>query len=115
MTDNELQQLEFIFYNEAPYDYVLEVQNRRRKYYLGSCSYDGKVCFLYGPEDYTSALITMLHEIAHARIETEYREARGHTEAWEMEFIFLLNKHNIDKQAIRNQVKMTSNMTRFVG
>lgn len=113
MTDDDFERLEFIFYNEAPYDYVLEIVDKPRKYFRGSCSYDYQVCFIYGPEDYTSALITMLHEIAHARIQAPYAMARGHTEKWEQEFIFLLDKHKVNKDTIRSNVTLTPTMMRF--
>lgn len=113
MTDDELNRLEYIFYREAPYNYVLEIKDKPRKYFLGSCSYDAQVCFIYGPENYTSALITMLHELAHARIQAPYEMARGHTERWEQEFIYLLDRHKVDKSAIRQQVTMTNTMLRF--
>lgn len=92
MNENEIEHLEDIFYTEAVYDYVLVIEKRKRKYFYGSCNYDGKVCYIYGPENYMSALFTMLHEIAHARI-----RHTTHSDVWEKEFVRLLHKYKFPK------------------
>lgn len=81
-----------IFYKEAPYNYVLSFDPEKPAGYKGLCSYDEQVCVVYGnTEDYYDALETMLHEIAHARIQ------KTHTDEWEKELVRLLTKYNFPR------------------
>lgn len=91
MTRNEIEQLEDIFYSEQLYDFVLAISHRKPRHVLGACDLSDKTVYLYKPLNYYDALFTLLHEIAHARIQS------GHTKAWEDEFIRLLNKYDFPR------------------
>lgn len=97
MLQNEIEELEEIFYSEAPYDYALSIIDRKSKYVHGACFYDEKMCAIFGPDTYDEALFTMLHEIAHARI-----QHKTHSDVWEKEFVYLLGKYKVSAKTVKN-------------
>lgn len=110
MNEEEIDKLTDIFYREAPFDFILSIENRKRKYVLGSCTYVSKVCSLYGLDNYMQALIVMLHEIAHARI-----QHKTHSAVWEKEFIRLLTIHNVPRDNLSSYaVIITPSMQEFI-
>lgn len=109
MNENELDKLVGVFYDNAPYDYVLTVENHKRKYLYGMCIYDKKACILFAPESYNEALFTMLHEIAHARV-----QHKTHSETWEKEFVQLLKKYDFPKYQARTMAPMSANMKEWI-
>lgn len=109
LTDTEIDDLHGIFYNEAPYDYILSIEKRERKYHLGSCNYEQQICRLYAPDNYMRALFTMLHEIAHARI-----QHKTHSDMWAKEFARLLEYHKYPKDLAREYGVMEPHILRYV-
>lgn len=90
MNEEQLENLTNIFYLEAPYDYVLQITDKKSKHLLGVCLYQEKLCVIFGPNSYIDALITALHELAHARIQHQ-----THSDTWEKEFVRLLTKYKV--------------------
>jgi hypothetical protein len=74
------------------------IEPKKRASVRGLCSYQEKVCVLYGEDEYYGALIVMLHEIAHARIQHQ-----THSLVWETEFARLLRKYNYPKEMVAQQ------------
>jgi hypothetical protein len=110
LTLDQITDLMDLFYDEAPYDYVLVVEKKKRKYYKGSCAYDGKVCYVYGPDNYYEALETILHELAHARI-----QHTTHSDVWEKELVRLLTKYKFPRYLAGNNVIVGPNVRKYMG
>lgn len=100
MTDEELEKLVDIFYENSPYDYVLEISPRKPKFYRGVCTYSVKVCTIFSPQNYMDALWVTLHELAHANI-----QHTTHSEAWDKEFTRLLNKYEYPRNLVSVQAE----------
>ena len=98
MTEDELDKLFDVFYENAPYDYVLSVSERKPKMVKGLCSYDEKVCVVFSPQSYLGALYTVLHELAHAIIQHQ-----THSDVWEKKFVELLTKYDFPRDLALNQ------------
>ena len=96
MNETELDFLTQVFYTNAPYDYSLEITDKRDKHYHGLCQPDAKVCVLFKPDSFKSAMFTLLHELAHARMN------KGHTYLWEREFVSLLKKYKFTPDEVLN-------------
>ena len=109
MDENELDKLTGIFYNEAPYDYVLTINSKKRKRLRGVCIYALKACVVFAPESYNEALFTMLHEIAHARV-----QHKTHSETWEKEFVQLLRKYNFPRYQAAAMAPSSPNMRKWI-
>lgn len=109
LTIDQITDLMDIFYDEAPYDYVLVVEKRRRKHFLGSCEYTKKMCYIYGPDDYYQALDVILHEIAHARI-----QHRTHSDVWEKEFVRLLTKYKFPRHLAGRDSIIGPNVRKYI-
>jgi hypothetical protein len=92
LKDSEIDKLTEIFYQEAPYDYILSIEIRKNKHYRGACFYQEQICRLFGPDNYIEALFTMLHEIAHARI-----QHKTHSDMWAKEYVRLLRRYQFPK------------------
>jgi len=97
-----------IFYNEAPYDYVIAFEPSKPKLYKGFCSYDDKGCVVLTKQDYYEALETVLHEIAHARI-----QHRTHSDVWEKELVRLLDKYSFPRDLVGKNTIMGPNVKAY--
>lgn len=109
LTDDEIDRLYEIFINEAPYDYILSIEIKKKKYYRGACFYQEKICRLFGPDNYIEALFTMLHEIAHARI-----QHKTHSDMWAKEFVFLLKKYRYPKDKAESLGVLEPNLLQYI-
>jgi predicted metal-dependent hydrolase len=88
-----------IFYNEAPYNYVLSIEpNRPKSPIHGLCVYETKLCIVYEMDDFDVAFMVMLHELAHANI-----QHKTHSDTWEKEFVRLLKKHKISPVLVKSK------------
>ena len=111
MNEEERDEIEGIFYDEAPYDFVLHFSNRKPGVVRGLCSYDTKICTLFRADTYLDALFVVLHELAHARI-----QHRTHSETWEAEFVRLLDKYEYPRNLVTRQAEaMGPNLRRYAG
>ena len=92
LTEDQEEELSDIFYAEAPFDFVLTFSKKKHPDVNGVCVYEDKICTILGAEEYKTALITLLHELAHARI-----QHKTHSDTWEKEFVRLLAKYNVER------------------
>jgi hypothetical protein len=97
-----------IFYREAPYDYVITFEPSKPKSYKGFCAYDTKDCVVLTKQGYFEALETMLHEIAHARI-----QHRTHSDVWEKELVRLLTKYKFPRDLVSKDTIMGPNVKAY--
>ena len=109
MTEDEIDRLYDIFYNEAPYDYILAIEPKKQRFYLGACFYDEKICRIFGPDTYDRALFTMFHEIAHARI-----QHKTHSAMWAKEFVKLLKLYKYPKDLAAQYGIMEPNILQYI-
>jgi hypothetical protein len=100
LTEYQIDSLMDVFYKEAPHDYTITFETKKRKHVKGACFYAEKVVVIFGFFDYYEALETILHEVAHANI-----QHRTHSDVWEKELVRLLIKYNFPRDlAGRNTV-----------
>jgi len=100
MDDDNLDQLMEIFYENAPYDYVLSFSERKPARLRGLCSYENKVCLVFKEETYLDALWVMLHELAHSLI-----QHKTHSEPWDRKFAELLEQYDYPKNLVSTQAE----------
>ena len=95
MKEELLDELVDLFYNEAPYDWTIEIDSDDPPENVrGICFPTTKVVVLFAPQSYVEAKWAVLHELAHARMN------RGHTLYWEQEFVRLLKKYNFPRSEV---------------
>lgn len=97
MNDSELDKLMGIFYTEAPYDYIIDPDEKHVKGSHGWCDYQTKICNVWIGDTYERALFIMFHELAHANI-----QHKTHSDTWEKEFVRLLEKHKYPREVAKS-------------
>jgi predicted metal-dependent hydrolase len=108
LTLEQITELMDIFYNEAPHDYVIVFEKKKRKKVKGSCLYSEKICYLYGSYDYYESLEVILHEVAHARI-----QHKTHSDVWEKELVRLLTKYKFPRQLAGKNTVIGPNVKKY--
>ena len=81
---------------------------KKQKHYKGMCVYDEQICVIFGADDYYEALETMLHEVAHARI-----QHKTHSDVWEKELVRLLTKYKFPRHLVGKNTIMGPNVRRY--
>jgi hypothetical protein len=92
----ELEKLQDIFYKHSPYDYTIAFRDYKPKTLLGFCHRETKIIVIYKPDTYWRGLLTVLHEIAHART------SGGHTLTWEKELVYLLKQNEFPRDTLKS-------------
>jgi hypothetical protein len=109
LNEEQIDTLMGIFYAEAPYDYVIAFDPSKPKLYKGLCDYTTKVCLVLTKQNYFEALETLLHEIAHARI-----QHRTHSDVWEKELVRLLDKYKFPRHLAGKNTIVGPNVQKYI-